>query len=571
MIHRPVENMDEIKQAVVLITANGSNRAYCFEESGRPARSKGSGFFIQPPPVQDDQAMYVMTCAHVVQDAKTFVVDFLSGTEKHSCNAEIVTFNPCHLGDYNDEYLPYYDLAILKILAEPTTVREIRYLKLAKFEQVKNLNSNSVLWSFGSPMDSQSMTSQEGKYSSLQKGLLQHTATISEGNSGGPLVLQSKNDFFVVGVNNSADVSDSGGKMCFAVPIYFYQKYLGGDKDDGGYLWSGLQEDAKKVVRLPTIGLQLKPNSLEGTSIHIFNVRYQEVYGKILNFQVPDTYEVKLSTQDGDRVWVPLSILRNVDGSVRSTSFEVGEQVIVLVRRSVDNGKVTSDMTSQGKYFYPMAGDCLTHIEDVHDPDTMLEIDKYTQVKYYSGNINMLRMLQFYTEPDRVYKLHITRGSTKHVVKYTPFFIDPKQQYVYHEHDDTYYCIAAGICFENLNKSHVRHPVLMQSVHGLPNTSSMDGHVIVTFRFMLPAPFKHVASIGNILKSVNGKQVRTVTEMILILVSDVFTEEFIFQFLDESEYRLTLKQFIDTHPSQYPMNEQLKVVRAYNTKQIQNE
>ena len=570
MIYRPVENMDEINQAVVLITASGSNRTFCFQ-SGVPAQSKGSGFFIQPPPVQDqdDQAMYVMTCAHVVQDAKTFIVDFLSGTEKHSCNAEIVTFNPCHLGDYNDEYLPYYDLAILKILVEPTVEpREIRYLKLAKFEQVKNLNSNSVLWSFGSPMDSQSMTSQEGKYSSLQKGLLQHTATISEGNSGGPLVLKSEDDFFVVGVNNSADVSDSGGKMYFAVPIYFYQKYLGGDKEDGGYLWSGLQEDAKKVVRLPTIGLQLKPNSLEGTSIHIFNVRYQEVYGKILNIQVPE-YKVKLSTQDGDIVLVPLSILRNVDGSVRLTSFEVGEQVIVLVRRSVDNGKVTSDMTSQGKYFYPMAGDCLTHIEDVHNPDTMLEIDKRTQVKYYSGNINVLRMLQFYTEPDRVYKLNITRGSTKHVVQYTPFFVDPKQQYVYHEHDDTYYCIAAGICFENLNKSHVRHPVLMQSVHGLPSTSSMDGHVIVTYRFPLRAPFTHVASIGNILKSVNGKQVRTVTEMILILVNEA--KEFIFQFLDESEYRLTLKQFIDTHPSQYPMNEQLKVLRAYNTKKIQNE
>jgi S1-C subfamily serine protease len=112
--------------------------------------------------------------------------------------------------------LPTYDLAILSISMPPATRDQTQILPLGTSS---NLKLGQKLTAVGYPMGGTALKASDGVYAGFQERL-QHTVSISPGNSGGPLMNETGQ---IVGVNNSGILSPTASNVGFAVPIESYE------------------------------------------------------------------------------------------------------------------------------------------------------------------------------------------------------------------------------------------------------------------------------------------------------------------------------------------------------------
>ncbi len=191
----------------------------------RPSYSVGSGFIV-------DKAGYILTNAHVVEDASRITVRLQSGEE----------FVAKVIG--SDEET---DLAVLKIDAG----RDLPIVKLADSDKAR---VGDWVLAIGSPFGLAqtvtagiiSQTQRETPYASVFQKFIQTDAAINRGNSGGPLVNM---DGEVIGVNSQIATStgDYNG-IGFALPSkeagFVYRQILENGKVKRGYL--GVSLDSVK-------------------------------------------------------------------------------------------------------------------------------------------------------------------------------------------------------------------------------------------------------------------------------------------------------------------------------------
>ncbi|HKX82703.1 MAG TPA: trypsin-like peptidase domain-containing protein, partial [Pyrinomonadaceae bacterium] len=183
----------------------------------RPSFSVGSGFLV-------DKAGYVITNAHVVDEAVKITVKLESGEEL-----------PARVVGSDDET----DLAVLKIEAN----REFPFVKLG--DSTKAEVGDWVL-AIGSPFGLAktvtagiiSQTNRQTAYSSAFQKFIQTDAAINRGNSGGPLVNM---DGEVIGINSQiATTTGDYNGVGFALPSneasYVYEQIVKSGKVKRGYL-----------------------------------------------------------------------------------------------------------------------------------------------------------------------------------------------------------------------------------------------------------------------------------------------------------------------------------------------
>ena len=161
----------------------------------RPSSAVGSGFIV-------DKAGYILTNAHVIDDAARIIVSLQSGEE----------FAARVVGTDGET-----DLAVLKIDAG----RELPFIKLANSDRAR---IGDWVLAIGSPFGLAqtvtagiiSQTKRETPYASQFQKFIQTDAAINRGNSGGPLVNM---DGEVVGINSQIATStgDYNG-IGFALP-----------------------------------------------------------------------------------------------------------------------------------------------------------------------------------------------------------------------------------------------------------------------------------------------------------------------------------------------------------------
>lgn len=156
----------------------------------------GSGFFI-------NQDGYLVTNAHVVAQAKAIWIQ-ISGMGKQIIDVEVVGLSPER------------DLALLKVT--PHCLEVIRqqlgavpFLPLGNSDTV--LRSDEVL-ALGYPLGQHCLKSTTGVISGRERHLIQMSAPINPGSSGGPL-LNSQGE--VVGINSSGIVEAQN--VGYAIPI----------------------------------------------------------------------------------------------------------------------------------------------------------------------------------------------------------------------------------------------------------------------------------------------------------------------------------------------------------------
>jgi serine protease Do len=138
-------------------------------------KAHGSGFIIS-------QDGFVVTNAHVAAGAPS-VVTLIMADGKTEISADIIGFAKDGV-----------DLALLKINGR-------RKLPTVRLGTSRSIEVGNQIYAIGTPLDENYQNSfSPGIVSALRTGIVQHTAPINLGNSGGPLLNSSGE---VIGVNTS--------------------------------------------------------------------------------------------------------------------------------------------------------------------------------------------------------------------------------------------------------------------------------------------------------------------------------------------------------------------------------
>ena len=162
--------------------------------------TSGTGFFITKN--------LILTCYHVVENS--IIIDILYK------NTNVIKSKIIHI-------FPDDDLALLEIKEDLDDVIPL---------ELKSLNdkvTDDVL-TIGFPLSSKNIKITKGIISGYQESLIQTDASLNHGNSGGPLVINDKGKYKVIGVNVSKITKAE--KTGFVVPIYRFIKAFDITKKD---------------------------------------------------------------------------------------------------------------------------------------------------------------------------------------------------------------------------------------------------------------------------------------------------------------------------------------------------
>jgi S1-C subfamily serine protease len=224
------------------------SRAHNLLEPWRTEKTEvctGTGFFVEPPPQQAAapplevpagmQLVYLLTCAHVVECAQDVAV-VLPQDGRGELRAKVLRFVPACA----------FDLALLCALVPRAS--QVAVLPLGDSDALHQASDDTVT-AVGFSLGLESLNYTRGKFSTFQNGSLQHTACISGGNSGGPLVDARG---AVVGVNVAGIFGSTANNINFAVPIELYKRVR-------SRLFEPPSAAVPVVLRLPTFGLCFHP------------------------------------------------------------------------------------------------------------------------------------------------------------------------------------------------------------------------------------------------------------------------------------------------------------------------
>jgi len=159
---------------------------------------RGTGFLIN----EDGE---IVTNAHVVRNAKSLWIQIPS-LGKRILDAEVV-------GECPDR-----DIALLRLTKESKEIigkelGALSFLQLGNSDLVRRADEVMAL---GYPLGQQSLKSTTGVISGREGGLIQISAAINSGNSGGPLLNLNGE---VIGINSSKQVGSTVDNVAYMIPI----------------------------------------------------------------------------------------------------------------------------------------------------------------------------------------------------------------------------------------------------------------------------------------------------------------------------------------------------------------
>lgn len=174
----------------------------------------GSGFFI-------DNKGTILTCSHLVLDSKKLFIEIpFEGRKKYE--AEVIYV------------CPNFDIALLKT----KDYKPKSFLKLCSENEIYKMKSGEEVYAVGFPLGQNNLKISKGVISGRQDGLIQTSAPLNPGNSGGPLLYKDK----VIGINISKVTFASN--VGYAAPISHY------------YVIDGYRKSSQPLVVRPTIGFE---------------------------------------------------------------------------------------------------------------------------------------------------------------------------------------------------------------------------------------------------------------------------------------------------------------------------
>ena len=166
----------------------------------------GSAFFVRCA-TKDPNLWVALTCYHVIANARDVRL-LVPKLGSRQISATVLSV------------LPDYDLALLTVVL-PHDAREIG-LRSLEVGDSDALRAGALVTTYGFPLASKNMKVSEGVYAGISDdGLLQTTAAISPGNSGGVMVHDGK----AIGVVSAKIINVEAANVGFAIPIALYRMY----------------------------------------------------------------------------------------------------------------------------------------------------------------------------------------------------------------------------------------------------------------------------------------------------------------------------------------------------------
>lgn len=156
----------------------------------------GSGFFI-------NEEGYIITNAHVIDQAKGVWIQVPS-LGKRIIDVDVVGVSPDR------------DLALMRVSAEGLEVirKELGSIPFLPLGDSDSLRRSDDVLALGYPLGQQSIKSTSGVVSGREQGLIQTSAALNPGNSGGPLVNTNGE---VIGINTM--IAAEAQNVGYAIPV----------------------------------------------------------------------------------------------------------------------------------------------------------------------------------------------------------------------------------------------------------------------------------------------------------------------------------------------------------------
>tara|TARA_X000000950_G_scaffold287880_1_gene402122 strand:+ start:1063 stop:2604 length:1542 start_codon:yes stop_codon:yes gene_type:complete len=195
-------------QRVVRISVSLRKPDYTFpwqSQSRSPNKGVGTGFFYNGP----NKETWVVTCAHVVEAA--YDIKFLHNKKEISARLLFVC--------------PELDIAVIEPIESDETSQ---FPKLDNnIINLEELKANDSVIAVGFPLANEQIITSNGIISGSNGYLIQTTAAINSGNSGGPLL--QKHTKAIIGINSSKAAGmlfSSIDNIGYSVPISLLEKCI---------------------------------------------------------------------------------------------------------------------------------------------------------------------------------------------------------------------------------------------------------------------------------------------------------------------------------------------------------
>lgn len=183
----------------------------------------GSGVAIS----EDDIFIYILTCAHVIEDFSKILVNVRNNKEKIHADVVSASFDK--------------DIAVIKIK------KSNKYkLGISKLDKNTELYLGMTVKAVGYPLALENPVITSGVLSSIKKNNLQVDTPVNPGNSGGPLV---NDNYDIVGIVSSKMQDDDVANIGFCIPIG--QIILVKDEI--------MKQRSCKIINEPKLGVTFQP------------------------------------------------------------------------------------------------------------------------------------------------------------------------------------------------------------------------------------------------------------------------------------------------------------------------
>lgn len=221
-----------------------------FKSYAEKGGGQGSGFVYQAA----DSSFYLITNRHVVLQAESVTVEF------ESANGDVATYKNCTIVAIDNDV----DLALIAFPAGAKLTKSISLSRAQVHDGDEVFSAGfpdlagSASWQLGKGIVSNAALRLDARIDPLRATVIQHTAQVDPGSSGGPLLLRNGSRYEVVGLNTWKVINRENVNI--AIPSKMISEFVSKSLHINDLInKETLEKEAKKLVDAATDYKKMAP------------------------------------------------------------------------------------------------------------------------------------------------------------------------------------------------------------------------------------------------------------------------------------------------------------------------